>query len=237
VASNDTNSNVHIEIGANIGSCIWELLQSDQEAQVFAFEPHPRNLFALTSTLKANPEYGKRVTLFPVALGAELGTVELALEAMPNMEGRINYGGSFVFGSLAGDAAPVGTGTVVEHRVRRELVPVERLDQVLNRFSTLQHVRLAKLDAQGFECNILDGMLPRMLPYRIVTELEPRSLQRAGCSWQGMLQRLTEYYKVYRYRQSGKLDPLPRTDLNMELNAVAILRDDGRGSINNKSTS
>ena len=67
-----SSSKLHIEVGANLGACVLELLLSSTEATIIAFEPHPINLFRLTSTLKMAPlEIGSRVTVFPVALSAE----------------------------------------------------------------------------------------------------------------------------------------------------------------------
>lgn len=56
----------YIEVGANIGSCVLEMLLST-DAEIIAFEPDPRNLAQLTTTLMAMaPAYRNRVALFPL---------------------------------------------------------------------------------------------------------------------------------------------------------------------------
>lgn len=81
----------HFEIGANIGACVMQvLLTTPDYVHVVAFEPNPKNLFCLTSTLNRLPlGLQRRVTLFPVALGATMqnSTINMAVG---------NYGNSVV---------------------------------------------------------------------------------------------------------------------------------------------
>ena len=59
-----TTTAIHIEIGANIGACVMELL-TETTATIVAFEPHPKNQFCLTSTLMGLEEhYRNRVGYF-----------------------------------------------------------------------------------------------------------------------------------------------------------------------------
>jgi len=55
---------VYLEIGANVGSCVMEMLLST-DANIVAFEPHPRNQFALQKSVEALPEaYQSRFASF-----------------------------------------------------------------------------------------------------------------------------------------------------------------------------
>mmetsp|Transcript_25089 Transcript_25089/g.79509 ORF Transcript_25089/g.79509 Transcript_25089/m.79509 type:complete len:214 (+) Transcript_25089:1286-1927(+) len=65
-------NDVYVEIGANIGSCVMEMLMST-DANIVAFEPTLRNYQLLSKTIQLlGPEYQQRVALFPIALGSEL---------------------------------------------------------------------------------------------------------------------------------------------------------------------
>ena len=127
---------VYVEIGANIGSCVVEMLLST-DANIVAFEPHPMNQICLHRTLaRLGPEYQKRVALVPVALGGQQGASQIYTG-----EGHM---GNSVVGKAIKDfpkLAPVD-------------IRIERLDSILSDVVTIP---LVKMDAQGFECQVLDG--------------------------------------------------------------------------------
>jgi FkbM family methyltransferase len=148
-------------------------------AHVIAFEPDPRNLFCLTSTVMAmGPQYINRVTLFPIALGVEA------------MGSTINLAKGNMGGGIVGDGVP-------DHR-RKEFhdpipIRIERLDSILNTaIAEPWNVPVMKMDAEGFECNIMDGM-GEAVSKRIIsikTELAPDHLSRQGCSGVGLIDRM-----------------------------------------------
>ena len=170
--STSTNPLLFIDIGSNIGSCTLEVLLSTN-AHVIAFEPHPRNQFCLTSTLMELPlEMRQRVTYFPIALGKESGpsTIHAA-------DG--NFGNSVV-------------GKEIKDFAKQQFqqpIPIvmERLDDVLDTQQQQQHdynIGLMKLDAQGLECQIVEGM-PQVLTSKVLkihTELAGKWLRGHGCS-------------------------------------------------------
>lgn len=64
-----SKSNLYVEIGANIGSCVTKMLLSTN-VSIVAFEPHPMNLLCLKETIsKLEPELQNRIVLVPTALG------------------------------------------------------------------------------------------------------------------------------------------------------------------------
>ena len=76
---------IYFEIGANIGSCVMEMLLSTDDAKIVAFEPHPRNQFVLKSTIKRLPqELQRRVAFFPIGLG-DVSTTSTIFAAKGNM--------------------------------------------------------------------------------------------------------------------------------------------------------
>ena len=138
----DSSDGLFVEIGGNIGSCVMEMLLSTN-ANILVFEPHPRNLFVLQqSMLRLGANYSNRVALVPTALGGQSTKAQL-FPAKGNM-------GNSVIGKPIGDS---------ESQEFEEplVIHVERFDSILK--STVR-IPLMKLDAQGFECEILNGFSP-----------------------------------------------------------------------------
>ena len=165
------SSSLYLEVGANIGPCVMEMLLSTN-ATIVAAEPHPRNLFALHSTMAKLPaQYQARVALFPIALGHERGISKI-YAAQGNM-------GNAVVGKIIRD-----NDQQVFAKEEQHDIAIERLDTILsappgptkNNVLTTSPFRrqgrhnvpadytipVMKMDAQGFECNILDGMGPEL---------------------------------------------------------------------------
>jgi FkbM family methyltransferase len=168
----------HIELGANIGSCVMELLL-ETDAEIVAFEPLPKNLFCLTSTLLANPHLAARVTLFPIAVGEETSTAYI--DATPQ-----NYGNASLSSNSKGTK-----------------MAIERLDDVISVKPDVS-IRSAKIDVQGFECRVIQGM-PNVLSKikRLSTEVEWDTLLQYGCSDEELLS-LLEHANFTLHWQRGK---------------------------------
>jgi FkbM family methyltransferase len=141
---------IYVDIGANIGTCVMQMLLTTN-ATIVAFEPHPYNLFVMTSTfMKLEENLRNRIHLFPIALGAESSesTIHMASDnrghAVVSKVIRINKKATFL---------PPLT------------IRVEPLDSIIKK-NTVIH--LVKMDAQGFECYIFDGMQQVLLTTRAV---------------------------------------------------------------------
>ena len=131
---------VYVEIGANIGSCVMEMLLST-DANIVAFEPTLRNYQVLSRSIYLlGPEYQQRVALFPIALGSE-SVKSQVFSAKGNM-------GNSVVGKPIKDFGKQQMNEPVD-------IYIERIDSILSRNISIP---LMKLDAQGFECQILEGM-------------------------------------------------------------------------------
>lgn len=163
-AKTGAKNEVYVEIGANIGSCVMEMLMST-DANIVAFEPTPRNYEIVSRTIYLlGPEYQKRVALFPIALGSESVKSQVY-----STEG--NMGNSVV-------------GKPIKESGHKQMKPVdifiERIDSILSHSVS---VPLMKLDAQGFECQILDGMSPEIATniHQIKFELAENWLRQQGC--------------------------------------------------------
>ena len=131
---------IYVDIGTNIGTCVMQMVLTTN-ATILAFEPHPYNLFVMTSTfMKLEEKYRNRIHLFPIALGAEsaASTIHMASDnrghAVVSKVIRINNKATFL--------PPMP-------------IRVEPLDSIVKDKAT---IHLMKMDAQGFECYIFDGM-------------------------------------------------------------------------------
>jgi FkbM family methyltransferase len=190
-----------LEIGGNIGACVMQMLLTTTSVPIIEFEPDPRNRFCMTSTLMTLPQDQRdRVSLFPIALGSEIGSSTINAA-------KGNFGN-----------AVVGT-TVSDHGVDDQKffasipIRVECIDTILNTDNLGGNVPLMKMDVQGFECFVVDGMGALVLKRIgiIATEMAGKWLAAQGCSDTGLVNRMraADFDVMFR----GKLlkgDPPPR---------------------------
>ena len=193
-----------VEVGANVGACTVEMLALTR-ASVLALEPSPTNLFYLTRTLhRWRTEQGhrgrRRVTVLPVAAGEtpkaarlfsrsnNLGHAHLATAAGDDAEGR--PGTARVLSGDAPPSAPTAVATV-------DVLPLDALLPWANASSAeaphrttrahrpMPHVRLMKIDTEGYECQVVKGALQALASGFVQTlalESTGRLLAQQGCS-------------------------------------------------------
>jgi FkbM family methyltransferase len=138
-------------------------------AHIIAFEPNPSNLFCFTSTLLQLPaSYVSRVTLFPIGVGDMQSNFQI-------FAAKGNMGNSVIGGAVKDNPEQVF--------LQPESIIVERFDHVMRSDLSIS-LRLVKIDAQGFECNILRGMGTGLAAKikTLVTEVAMRWLAQQGCS-------------------------------------------------------
>ena len=136
----------YVDIGMNIGSCVMEMLL-ETDAKIIAFEPHPLNLYNLKKTVsQLDKSYQDRLLLFPIGLGNATSTSTI-YSASNNM-------GNSVIGKIIQDGKSL---TQIFDEKYQFIIFVERLDSILES-NNIHNIRLMKMDAQGFECKILEGM-------------------------------------------------------------------------------
>lgn len=154
------------------GSCVMEMLLST-DAKIIAFEPHPRNLFSVQKSIsKLDKSYQDRVVIVPVALGEE--SAESVIFAAEGNMGNSNVG------MIVRDNGKQQFREEEQHKIR-----VERLDSILDATSSsLLHVSFMKLDAQGFECHIVNGMSQELANkiHKIKFEVALNHLRNQKCT-------------------------------------------------------
>lgn len=123
---------VFIDVGANIG--YYTCLAGVDKVPVLAFEPYPRNLWNLYESIRINEQQG--VEVFPIALGAEPGIVDIFGATGPSASLLKNWAG---YSPSHRHTISVNTmDAVIGHRV-----PGKRA--------------FVKIDVEGFEYQVLLG--------------------------------------------------------------------------------
>lgn len=152
------DGDVVIDVGANIGVFAM-YLQTLARVQVYSFEPAPSTREMLERNV-ANNNLSSQIRVVPVAIGKEAGT--LSLRCSPNFGHS-----SFYEGDHLKDAVEVS-------------VPVATLP---SQFSSLgiSHVDLLKIDIEGAEVALLEGMTPEAwkMVQRVTIETHDAISQRA----------------------------------------------------------
>ena len=152
------------------------MLSQHTEANIIAFEPAPKNLFALTSTvLQLEPQYRSRVALFPIGAG-DVDMSSIIYSKTDNM-------GHSVVGKPVSDD-PTRQNTFLPP----EKIEVRRIDGL---FNPKIEIALFKLDVEGFECKALAGMGNLLSRVNIMrTEVAPHILRGHGCDTAPLMQQL-----------------------------------------------
>ena len=211
----------YVDIGMNIGSCVMEMLL-ETDAKIIAFEPHPLNLYNLKKTIsQLDKSYQDRLLLFPIGLGNVTSTSTI-YSASNNM-------GNSVIGKIIKDGKSLGQKFDAKYQF---IIFVERLDSILES-NNIHNIRLMKMDAQGFECKILEGMGSNLASKITMVKFEYAGQHLLGQGCTDFLQRMNAYqFSIYtHYRGGGNftswIDDGEKTslgrvgsDLNLDLFAV-----------------
>src|SRR3981081_1129139 len=141
-----------VDIGANCGYwSAYTLSLVGQSGEVHAFEPVPQYFAFVRRLAELNPGY--RICANQVACGARPGSSTMAV-VEPRAENFDNYDTSIGSSSLA-------TGFLDHARELTENITVEVIafdDYVRERKIDLDRVGLIKIDVEGFEAAVFDGM-------------------------------------------------------------------------------
>lgn len=154
-----------LDIGANIGTTVIEILGRRPDMTAVAFEPEPRNFELLRINLLANG-LESRVQARQMALGDATAQATLELAAANLGDHRVRVAGARTDGVFG-----------EQHRATIR-VPVARLDDVEVR---IDRRTLLFMDVQGMEGHVLAGAANALQARPpLVLELWPYGLDRVG---------------------------------------------------------
>lgn len=169
-----TKSNINIEnttvvdIGANLGCYTLELADMVGDGgKVLAFEPQRLVYYQLCGNVILNGY--DNVYCYNVGLGDKEGTALLENLDYYYTEGTINIGNTHTDRFIDG---------------ARETIIIKTLDSY-----NLSNIRIIKMDVQGYESHVIDGMINTLRenkPY-VLTELEDEQLDYYGLTKDDMI--------------------------------------------------
>jgi FkbM family methyltransferase len=151
-AQNIKKGMICFDIGANIG--YYTLLESrivGDEGRIIAIEPSPINFKQLQKNIKN--ENANNVELYQLAGGDKNGTIQFLLDPHSNLS-RI----------ISKEESKKAVGEIVE-------VPVKKLDSFLDE-SSIKKLDLIRMDVEGYEFNILEGMKNSIKKFRPMIQME-----------------------------------------------------------------
>jgi len=149
-----------VDVGANIGyyTLVFAGLVGPR-GRVLAFEPDPDLYAAAVENVRRNGK-AEIVQLHRCALGAQTAVMHL-------LRGHVNSGDNRL-------------RREVPHSPRAVAVPVKRLDDVIGGAA----VDVIKIDVQGWECDVLEGMSGTLARHaasiKVYFEFWPRGIREAG---------------------------------------------------------
>jgi FkbM family methyltransferase len=169
-----------IDVGAQIGYLTCHLASLvGPSGRVHSFEPDPKAAARLRSAVKENGFTW--VDVFPVAAGDAEGEIRFHL------------------------SQTIGWSTAVSGTHLTDLtetcVPSVRIDDLAARGQIRRPVSLVKIDVEGFECAVLDGLQVLIAEDRplLTVEVNPVMLAPAGWNPGDLMDRIRRHdYRIYR---------------------------------------
>lgn len=135
----DSDAPLVLDIGANTGQTIEEVISTFHTPLVHSFEPSS-DVFEILKT----KDFGNAVHLYKKAMGEEVGSKEF-----------LNYSGSTLSSFLELDSGEHNrfSGVTVKST---EIVEVDTVDHFVSRLN-IEYLDLLKIDVQGFDLSVLKG--------------------------------------------------------------------------------
>jgi len=150
-----------LDVGANVGQYALRLRAVGYAGRIVSFEPLPEAHAELTRRAAADPAWQVAP---PMALGASNGEVEIDVSAESDMS------------SVLPQSALLRQVSPSSAVVRKETVPLCRLDQVAGPYLRPDERVFLKLDTQGYEAEVLAGagrLLERIAGIQLEMSLVP----------------------------------------------------------------
>lgn len=209
---------IFVDIGANCGYwSAYALSRIGIRGEVHAFEPVPHYYAFVRRLAEINPEF--RVFANPVACGAEPAQLPMAV-VPPRRENFENYNTNIGSSSLA-------PGFLDHAKALTENITVEVIrfdDYVARQNLNLDRVGLIKIDVEGFEAAVFDGMRKtlekpgRKVP--ILCEILTDRAREQPLDGAAIIARLERV--GYRCLDATNLKPIDKETLGFEENILCV---------------
>lgn len=158
------------DIGANIGYyTLIEALAVGDTGHVYAFEPDPRNIQLLRDNIALN-NMDNRVTIYEQAVSNKKETKSFQLGERSNVSSFVD---------------------------RPDVVGAVEVDCIaLHEFEHIEEVDMLRMDAEGYECKIIEGVMPYLRsnkkPFKIMLEVHPKEYNDTDLNFKQNLKELFE---------------------------------------------
>ncbi len=200
------------DVGANIGSYSSEVFKNNANASLYAFEPHPINYRNLIDNVK-HPNFHP----YNCAVGHETGFLSI-----------YDYDGhdGSTHASLYEDVIEViHNSKSTKHDVR-----VITLDSFI-RSNSIDTVDLLKIDAEGHELHIIQGVLEHLSQGKIkVIQFEFNEMNVISGTFFRDFWNILSDYKLYKMLPDGLVEIKSYSPIYCEIfacqNVVAVLKDE-----------
>ena len=164
-----------LDVGANSGQYVTWLRGAGYDGEVVSFEPIPSAYAALAAAHRADSRWRG----VEAAVGAEAGRAVLCVAESP------------VLSSLLPTSATLRAHIPAARTQQTINVPVLSLDDVWDEFVLPRHTVMLKIDTQGFEHQVMDGVAAHLESVTMVeVEMSLLPLYENGSSIHDMLPRL-----------------------------------------------
>ena len=190
---------VMLDVGANVGVySVRAGVLVGPEGRVYSFEPVPTTLERLRQTIAINT--AQNVTVIPKAITNECGIVQINVYEGEGLSGWSTLGRHPM---VRPDGATVTPAVAID-------VEAETLDEFCAR-EGIGHVRLCKVDVEGFEPNVFEGATRMLSEQRIdvvLFEISDGPLRGQNRVPLDVFRGLTAHgYQIFRDRDSDPVDP------------------------------
>lgn len=193
--------NVVLDVGANQGQYGRRIMASGFRGNLVSFEPLPEALVKL----KANARPHANWQVLPIALGSENKTATI------NVAGNLQSSSFLPMLSRHEEASPQ-SGYIAHHDVN-----VRRLDGMFDEFCQSADCVYLKLDAQGFEQEVLAGAGTKLAEITCIqTEMSIEPLYDGEATWLEMIDFLDVKGFRLMHLNSGFSDPKTGQTLQVE---------------------
>jgi len=184
---------VVLDVGANCGYTAIVFAQTGA-SHVYAFEPDAANVTMLNNVLSSRG-VDKKVTVVAAAVGAEDGFVDLWFNAGHHADHRV--------------ATSAFKDTSEDHRAGIVRVPLVALDSFVAKPDIDCSVSFIKIDVQGFELPVCQGMakiLDRFPQVSCALEYCPAQIEELGFSGPAVLDFFTQRgFNLFLLEKTGRL--------------------------------